>query len=51
MPALAMLFVFVVICQRSFRTDNLFMGLAATAIVAFPAAHWLQRLDNEKLLG
>ena len=50
-PALAMQFVLVVICRHSFRTDNLFMGLAATAMVAIPAARWLQRLDNEKLVG
>jgi len=50
-PALLMQFVFVVICQRSFRTDNLIIGLAATAIVAIPAAHWLRRFDNAKLVG
>ncbi len=50
-PALAMEFVLVVICKRSFRTDNLLMGIAATALVAFSAAHWLRRLDNAKLVG
>ena len=50
-PALAMQFVLVIICRRAFRTDNLLLGLAATALVAFPAAHWLRRLDNAKLVG
>jgi glycopeptide antibiotics resistance protein len=50
-PTLVMQFVFVVICQRSFRTDNLLIGVAATVIVAIPAAHWLERLGNAKLVG
>ena len=50
-PALAVQFVLVVICRRSFRTDNLLMGLAAMALVAFSVAHWLKRLDKAKVVG
>jgi glycopeptide antibiotics resistance protein len=50
-PTLAMQFVQVIVCHHTFRTDNLLIGFAVTALVAFPMTQWLGRLDRARLDG
>jgi VanZ family protein len=51
LPTLAMQLMLIVVAHRSLRTDNLLIGLCATAIVAIPGAIWLKRLARTKLAG
>jgi hypothetical protein len=51
LPTLVMQLLLVSLCHRSFRTDNLLIGLCATMMVAIPAALWLKQVAHTKLAG